>query len=222
MLPNEPARRPQEDTVLREVRQLLEQGRRGPALATLGPFATDEATSTRGLRAAATLFARVKAIGPALTAFRTLAQRYEQGGQLRLAAGALHQAFAFAKLLGTNVVISDVRADLVHVLERLGFDADARALVGQPEDDAVEVEDGDIIELTPLPPPSRIRLLRVQPSKEDIDSTIAEVDFFLEIGDVDEAREIAQTFLARAPHEPTLTAILDGLALLDEPLRRQA
>lgn len=272
MLPNESSRRPKEEATLWDARQLLDQGRVGPALSLLVALARDESTSIRGLRTAAALFARAHAVSDAIATFRALAQRYEHEGHLRLAAGALHQAYAFAKTSGTPQLVEDVRADLAHALDSLGFRADAREVLGQAEapasgevaaapeptparDEVAIVRDDEIVEVAPLvpdeeitvvqvpkprpapprlvlrakpmtepprapvarktePPRSRPRTIR-EPSKDEVEATIAEIDFFLEIGDLGEAREIAQAFLARVPHDPTITAILDGLALFE-------
>jgi hypothetical protein len=274
--PHESAPLDQEDKVLAEVRRLLDLGRTGPALAVLTPLSTAPATSARALRSAAALFARARALGEAVATFRALARRHVFEGELELAAGALQQAYAFAKVVGDAGVVAEVRADLADLLDELGYSATPSQLPPppQPIDDApparaAQVDDaGDDVddvgveasddEPTARPTSSRVdsesgerpmpavvesgerpmaavsdgagSLARAggEPSREEIESTVAEIDFFLELGDVDEAREIAKNFLSRAPEEPTVAAILEGIRLFEtnrppsSPLARPA
>lgn len=280
MLPNEPGRSsPEEEAILLAVRRLLDQNRLTAALAMLSPLVENEETSTRSLRTAAALFARARDVVSAVRTFRTLARRYEESGNTRLAAGALHQAYAMSKTIDDaaerELLMIEVRTALADVLEQLGFRADARQVLGLPEEpreEPMEVEDDEVVEVVPLaheqpdrpssvqpvrvaviqpvqvarprvvetprplpprvveaprsiPPPSTRR--RAEPTHEDIEATIAEIDFFIDIDEVDEAHEIAQQFLARWPGEPTIQAIADGLSLThalesNPPLRRQA
>lgn len=265
MLPNEPGRvRPDEEAVLLSVRRLLDQNRITAALALLSPLVEAEETSTRTLRSAAALFARARDVVSGVRAFRMLAKRYEESGNARLAAGALHQAYAMSKTVDSEsereLLMIEVRTALADILDQLGFHADARQVLGLPEEpprasadeEPMEVEDDDVVEVMPLedpperpstiqpvrlaviqpvrravvrevPPPSS-RRPRAEPSHDDVESTIAEIDFFIDIGELDEAHEIAKQFLARWPGEPTIQAIADGLAptVADPPLRRQA
>ena len=197
MLPKRTARAPKEETTLEEVRRLLDQGRVGPAIVLLQPLSSEPSTSTRGLRRAAALFARARALPEAVTAARALAQRYETEGQPRLAAGALHQAYGFAKSIGPDTLVADIRADLAHVLSLLGHGA----------------EPGQAASAPPLPAPRPRSAPPPDATRNEVASTLAALDFVLELGDLEEARAIAQAFLARNPGEPTIAAMLDGLAL---------